>query len=87
MTCSHAGLLLAAALLATVACDDKPEPAASGSGTSVPAASPSPAGPEAPAATYDDVETQEDFEEEATKEISEDNLEAEIDKLEAEIGG
>jgi hypothetical protein len=38
------------------------------------------------AATQADVPTEEDFEEEAEREITADNLEAELDKLEREIG-
>lgn len=37
--------------------------------------------------TDDDIQTVEDFEEEAEAEITEDNLEAELDALEKEIGG
>ncbi len=38
-------------------------------------------------ATPDDIQTAEDFEDEAEASITPDNLESELDKLEAEIGG
>lgn len=64
-----------AAAFALAGCEDK-KPAA-------PAAPPG--GTSAPAAAQDDVPTEEDFEEEAEKEITEANLDGELDKLEKEI--
>lgn len=74
-------LILGALALLVVACEQKTEPPAS----SAPAKG---TGAVAVAGTEvaDDLATEEDFEEEAAKEITADNLDAEVDKLEKEIG-
>ena len=62
--------------LAAVGCEEKKEPAAAG-------AAATPAGA---AAQAEELPTEADFEEEAQKEISKDNVDGELDKLEKEIG-
>lgn len=81
-------LLIATLALGLAACAKKAEEVAPGESTpnaaaSVAAAVPSPP-PAAPEAT-DDVPTEEDFEAEAERQITSQNLEAELDKLEKEI--
>jgi hypothetical protein len=51
-----------------------------------PPGSPVAAPPTSGTAAQVDIPTEEDFEEEAEREITADNLEAELDKLEREIG-
>jgi hypothetical protein len=77
-------------------CESKPDPApASSTPASTPAArpavvtsviAPATAVAQAAAVVEDDLPTEEDFADEAEKEISEANLDAELDKLDKEIG-
>jgi hypothetical protein len=84
--------MLWGALAMAVACDDKPKPAepvpTAPVATATPAPTPAPAATatEAAGAAVNDIATEEDFEEEAQGEISAHNMEAELDKLEKEIG-
>lgn len=65
--------LLAVAALAFGGCDQKSD-------------APSPANTGAPAAAQDGVQTEEDFEEQAEKEVTAANMDSELDKLDKEIG-
>ena len=69
--------LAAVAALALAGCEQKPEggPTPSAAGTDKTAAS-----------AQDDLATEQDFEEEAEKEITAANLDSEVDKLAKEIG-
>jgi hypothetical protein len=83
--------VLAAALLLGAGCDKDKDAGGTSPATSAPGAAAS--GPTKPAANMTDAELDKadipvpaDFEEEAEREINDDNLDAEIDKLEKEIG-
>jgi hypothetical protein len=79
-------LYLGAMALLLLACEQKSDAPAGPTntrGATTVAAAPMTA---APVAAADDIPTEEDFEEEAAKEITADNLESEIEKLEKEIG-
>ena len=84
---------VALAALAAFGCDKKseppfPTPPVQTTSTQVPPPG-SPTAAQADSASAiqaDQVPTEEDFEEEAEREITADNLEAELDKLEREIG-
>jgi len=83
--------LLSGLLAVALACDDKPKttpPAPTAIPTTAPVATAAPAatGTEVANAAMDEIATEEDFEEEAQGEISAQNMEAELDKLEKEIG-
>ena len=81
-------LVIAAAvtLLAAAGCKQEqpePEPAPA----AVPTQTAAPAVEQPATAVPDDLPTVEDFEEEAAEDITVDNMEEELDRLEAEIGG
>ena len=95
---STRALIAALALLLFAACDKKPETstaptstpsAASAAPSAAPTASasaaPSGSSPTVTASADDDIPTEEDFEDEAEKDIGPDNLEAELAKLEKEV--
>ncbi len=75
----------ALALLSVTACDKGETEAVPSTAAPPPVATPS-APATAAEAEFDEVETEEDFEEEALHEISGENFEEELDRLEAEIG-
>lgn len=84
---------VALAVLAVLGCDRKseppppPTPPVETPTTQVPPpGSPAAVVADAPSSQADSVPTEEDFEEEAEREITAGNLEAELDKLEREIG-
>ena len=82
----HRILLRAALLLLLVACEKQPTPAPSSSGTTAPLPAATRAVPASIGAVSDDeLSTEEDFEEEAEREISVKDIEAELDRLEKEI--
>jgi hypothetical protein len=91
---SHRRSVVLAALMGLVAlgCDRKsdapppPTPTVEPPTTQVPPVGSPVAAPTNSAAAQVDIPTEEDFEEEAEREITADNLEAELDKLEREIG-
>ena len=64
------------AALAAAGCEEKKDAPAAGAGAT----------PTGAAAQAADLPTEADFEEEAEKEISKDNVEAKLDELEKEIG-
>jgi hypothetical protein len=81
-------VLLALAALGCSRKSEPPPPAASVEAptTQVPPPGTPSAVPADTAATQVEIPTEEDFEEEAEREITAENLEAELDKLEREIG-
>lgn len=82
-------VFLGALSLLALGCEQKSEaPAAGGAAktSAAVAAQPAPAGSAQTAQAADEPATEEEFEEEAAKEISNDNLEAELDKMDKEIG-
>jgi len=79
-------LISVAFALFVVGCEKKPAPEAAASSTPTPPPAATPAATAATAAVADDLlSTEEDFEEEAEREITVKNIEAELDKLEKEI--
>jgi hypothetical protein len=81
--------LIGAAALLLLGCEQKTEaPAGAPASPTSKAATTAPAAATtaAQAAADDDLPTESDFEEEAEKNITADNLDAEIDKLDKEIG-
>lgn len=80
-------LWIGALALLLIGCDQKTEAPAGASTNAKAAGSAAPSGaPAAQAANDDDLPTEADFEAEAEKEITADNLDAELDKLDKEIG-
>lgn len=79
-------VVIALACCALAACEDKKAPTETPAATTS-APAPEPAEEPAPTLSDDDIPTREDFEEEALQEITVENMEEELDKLEAEIGG
>ena len=83
-------VFLSALSLLALGCEQKSEaPAAAGGAaktSAAVAAQPAPAASAQTAQAADEPATEEEFEEEAAKEISNDNLEAELDKMDKEIG-
>ena len=78
-------LILGAMALLLLGCEQTSDVPASGSakpGTSAAAATT----PAAAAVKDEEIPTEEDFEDEVAKEVTADNLEAEIDKMDKEIG-
>jgi hypothetical protein len=75
---------VAALLLLAASCAKKEEPAPAPAPEPPPAATTAAPAP-APSAAVDDVPTEEDFEEEAAKEVTAANLDAQLDALEKEI--
>lgn len=75
-----------AGLLLAVACSKSETENVAPTATPTSTAPATAAAPAEPADELEEIETQEDFEEEALHEISAENFEAELDKLEAEIG-
>lgn len=79
-------LWIGAIALLLIGCDQKSEAPAGASAPSKSGAASAPASPEGAAAVKDDeIPTEADFEDEAEKEITADNLDAELDKLDKEI--
>ena len=79
----------AIALLLVAGCDQKTEAPAGAAGSSKVAATPALAAPPSGAAVAvkdDEIPTEADFEDEAEKDITADRLDAELDKLDKEIG-
>jgi hypothetical protein len=79
-------IVAALVALAVSGCQDKPDTPAASQPASASPRQASPASTSAAALADDAVPTEEDFEQEAEKEISEANLEGELEKLEKEIG-
>jgi hypothetical protein len=74
-------------LLAATACEQKPktEPTATPAVTPARASETTPVRVNPDEASLDQVPVQEDFEEQAAREVTADNLDTELDKLESEI--
>ncbi|HLM75916.1 MAG TPA: hypothetical protein VK459_24590 [Polyangiaceae bacterium] len=79
-------LILGAMALLLVACEEQKSDAPASSAPARGATSAAAAAPATGTEAADDLATEQDFEEEAVKEITADNLESEVDKLEKEIG-
>ena len=80
-----ARLVPLAVLLVAFGCAKKEEPAPAPAPEPPPAATTAAPSPEPTAAVADDLPTEEDFEEEAAKEVTAANLDAKLDALEKEI--